>query len=238
MEIKLKPFGFYKSLLLFGSAAIILFIETNYLIPYLTKTSGIETVIWWFVVAGLGMFIPLVIIAILILRNEKIPFSLDSLKQRLRFRKLNSTDWFWTIGGILAIGIFSLVIMESIEYISGPIDHQPPFMKFEPLDAGRYWILAVWFPYWIFNIMGEEILWRGVVLPRQEIPFGRFAWLVNGCGWALFHIAFGWQLFLTLIPILLILPYVTQKRKNSWIAVIMHAIINGPSFIAISFGLL
>ncbi|MCD4691374.1 MAG: CPBP family intramembrane metalloprotease [Calditrichales bacterium] len=83
-----------------------------------------------------------------------------------------------------------------------------------------------------------EYLWRGVILPKQEIVFGKNAWIIHGICWGIFHIAFGWQLLLTLIPILFIQSYVVQRRKNSWTGVIIHAVVNGPSFIAISFGLL
>ena len=85
--------------------------------------------------------------------------------------------------------------------------------------------------------MGEEILWRGVILPRQEAKFGQWAWLLNGLGWALFHTAFGWQIGLTLLPILLILPYIVKMSQNAWIGVIIHAGINGPGFKAVAFGL-
>lgn len=57
-------------------------------------------------------------------------------------------------------------------------------------------------------------------------------------GWGLFHIAFGWQLLLTLAPFLFILSYVVQKTKNSWVGVILHGGLNGPSFLAIALGLL
>jgi Type II CAAX prenyl endopeptidase Rce1-like len=39
----------------------------------------------------------------------------------------------------------------------------------------------------LLNILGEEFLWRGVVLPRQEVAFGRRAWVVNGILWLLFQ---------------------------------------------------
>jgi len=86
--------------------------------------------------------------------------------------------------------------------------------------------------------MGEEILWRGVILPRQEKASGQKAWFFHGLFWSIFHISFGWQLLIIALPSLFILPYAVQHRKNSWIGVIIHAMINGPSFIAISFGLL
>lgn len=235
---KLKPFGLIPSFLLFGSAAIILFLEANYLIPYLTSISGIETVIWWFVVSAFGMFIPLILLGLYLLKKEKAINWSTVWKDRLRFRKMNSGDWIWSAGGIIIIGILSFAIMTVLQAWFGKTDHQPPFMQFEPLEAGRYWILAVWLPYWFFNIMGEEFLWRGVILPRQEVSFGKYAWLINGAGWGLFHIAFGWQLFITLLPILFIQSFIVQKRKNSWIGVIIHGVINGPSFIAICFGLI
>jgi membrane protease YdiL (CAAX protease family) len=114
----------------------------------------------------------------------------------------------------------------------------PSFMTFEPLSDGRYWILFAWLPFWVFNIMGEEILWRGVLLPRQEIVFGKSTWIFHGFFWMIFHIAFGLHLVLSLIPIFFIQSYIVQKRKNSWIGVLIHAGLNGPGFIAVAFGLI
>jgi len=234
----ISPVGIIPSLIIFGAAGLILYIETNFLIPYLASITGTETVIWWFIVAAFGMFIPLLVLAMCMLHKEGWLFKPGMWEIRLRFRTMNTGDWMWGIGGIIVIGIWSYLIMMIIATFSGPVDHQPPFMQFEPLGVGRYWILAVWLPYWIFNIMGEEILWRGVILPQQAVSFGKYAWIIQGIGWGLFHIAFGWQLLITLLPILFILPYVVQKRKNSWIGVLIHAAINGPGFVAIALGLL
>lgn len=231
-------FGIVPTIMLFGIAGLILYLQTNLLIPYLTSITGMETVIWWFIVSAFGMFIPLMVLAMCILHKEDWQFKSGVWKDRMRFRKMSTGDWLWGIGGIISIGILSYPIMIIIETMVGHLDHQPPFMQFEPLSTGRYWILAVWLPYWFFNIMGEEVLWRGVILPRQEKSFGKYTWIIQGIGWGLFHIAFGWQLLLTLIPILFILPYIVQRRKNSWIGVLIHAGINGPGFVAISLGLI
>ena len=169
---------------------------------------------------------------------EGLTFSKDTWRDRLRFRKMNSGDWLWSIGGMVLIGICGVIVMKLIEHFVGQVDSQPPFMDFEPLTPGRYWILALWFPYWILNIMGEEILWRGVLLPRQEVIFGKKTWIIHGILWGIFHIAFGWHILLTVVPILFIQSYIVQRRKNSWIGVVIHALVNGPSFIAISFGYL
>ena len=230
--------GITESLLIFGLAGFVLFLETHYLIPWLSVTTGIEPVIFWFLVAGLGMFLPLLILAYFMLKSEGSLGDRDLFSKRLRFRKMDRHDWLWILGAMIAIGIFSSLIMNVVETVYGPSDHQPPFMQFEPLTPGRYWILLVWLPYWLLNIMGEEILWRGVIFPRQETVFGSYTWIFHGFCWSLFHLSFGWQLFLIMLPILFIQSYAIQKTKNTWVGVIIHALVNGPSFIAISLGIL
>ena len=234
----LKKLGFVSSFSIYIPAAILMFALTKYLIPYLSKITGQETILFWFIVAGLGVFTPLIITAIMILKSEGFNISKSTWTKRLRFRKITTKDLLWSIAGLILVGVFSGVIIKVLELIIGKFDHSPAFMSFEPLTKGRYWLLLIWFPYWILNILGEELLWRGVMLPRQEIAFGKHAWLIHGLGWGLFHIAFGWQLLITLIPIIFIQPYIVQKTKNSWVGVIIHGGLNGPSFIAICFGLI
>ena len=237
-EKELDKLGLTSSFAIYIPAALLMYVLTNYLIPYLSKTTGQETILFWFIVAGLGVFTPLIIAGVMILKFEGLKFSINIWTERLRFRKLTSRDLIWSIGGLLLVGVLSGIIMYILELFIGKFDHSPAFMSFEPLTAGRFWLLLVWIPYWILNILGEEFIWRGVMLPRQEITFGKYAWLIHGFGWGLFHIAFGWQLLITLIPILFLLPYIVQKTKNSWVGVIIHGGLNGPSFLAICFGLI
>jgi membrane protease YdiL (CAAX protease family) len=235
---EIKKLGFTGSFAIYIPAAILMYCLTKFLIPFLNKETGQETILFWFIVAGLGIFTPLIITAILILRAEGYEISKSTWIERLRFRKITRTDLLWCIVGLVLVGVFSMIIMKGLELMIGKFDHSPAFMSFEPLTNGRYWLLLIWLPYWILNILGEEFLWRGVMLPRQEIAFGKHAWLIHGFGWSLFHVAFGWQLLITLIPLIFIQSYVVQKTKNSWIGVIMHAGLNGSSFIAICFGLI
>ena len=233
----LPAMGPAASLLIFFSASLLLLFTTHYLIPMLSRLTNMETILWWFIAGGLGTFLPLVILAFYLLKREGAFKQRDWWSVRLRFRKMNKGDWMWSVSALIIIGILSFAVSKLLEIYAGKFDHQPPFMSFEPLTPGRYWILAAWLPFWLLNIMGEEIIWRGVMLPRQELVFGRFTWLFHGTGWALFHIAFGWQLLFTLLPILYIQSYVVQKRSNSWTGVVIHAGLNGPGFLAVSFGL-
>lgn len=229
--------GWGHTLAVFGAASALLFVSTHVLIPALSQATGLEPVVFWFLVGGLGVFAPLLFVGLLLLRQEHALGDPRLWSRRLRFRRMNGGDWLWAIGALCAIGALSAGIQRVLMAVQGDVLMHPPFMAFEPLSSGRYWILLAWLPFWILNIMGEEFLWRGVVLPRQEVALGRQAWLANACGWLVFHLAFGWQLLLVLLPILLILPYVAERRQNNWVAVSIHAGLNGPGFVAVALGL-
>jgi membrane protease YdiL (CAAX protease family) len=78
----------------------------------------------------------------------------------------------------------------------------------------------------IMNISGEELWWRGYILPRQELEHGKLAWLVNGILWSLFHIFKWWA-----VPFMLVrqwmIPFVAQRTKNTTPPFLMHLISNG-----------
>jgi membrane protease YdiL (CAAX protease family) len=223
--------------LLSGFAALLLLVGTQWLIPMLAARTGVEPILFWFLVGGLGVFTPLALIGVMLLIQEGALGRPGLWRERLWFRPMTGADWLWSLAGLVAVGILSSATVAVMTVLHGEVRLHPPFVTMEPLTPGRYWILAVWLPFWLVNILGEEFLWRGVVLPRQEVTFGRWAWLANGFAWLVFHIAFGPILMLVLWPILFILPWIVQRQRNAWIGVAIHGGLNGPGFVAVAFGL-
>jgi membrane protease YdiL (CAAX protease family) len=79
-----------------------------------------------------------------------------------------------------------------------------------------------------------------VVLPRQELAFGRWTWVVHGLMWTAFH-AFKWWDLLNLIPICLGLAWVCTRFKSTTPGIVIHGITNGiaiPSLIVGVLGLM
>jgi membrane protease YdiL (CAAX protease family) len=111
-------------------------------------------------------------------------------------------------------------------------------MKFEPFRGNERFLLLAWLVMFFFNIFGEELLWRGYILPRQESSLGRSAWIFNALLWFVFHIAFGIHLLILLIPILIILPWCVQKTGNTMVGVWIHGLMNGPMFVLVSLGII
>lgn len=232
----LPPIGWGGTVLLFGSGGLLLHLVIAWLVPAGSSATGVEPVVLWFVFAGAVFLLPLVAAAALLLRHEGASARDDLWRERLRFRPMGAGDWLWTVGALVAIGLLSVGSLAILEATQG---QRPPmfFVPMEPLTSGRYWILAAWLPFFVLNILGEEFVWRGVVLPRQEAAFAQWAWLVNGAGHLLLHLPTGLPILLTLWPTALILPYVVQRRRNTWVGVVIHAALNGPGFVAVAFGL-
>jgi membrane protease YdiL (CAAX protease family) len=234
---RVPPLGLGGSATLFGVGALLLFLTTRVAVPAFVSATRTETVVMWFLAASIVLLGPLLLTAALLLYREERKGRLRSLADRLWLRPMNGGDWLWAVGGLGAVGVLTSGIGASLLMLQDGTALHPSFMAFEPLGPGRYWIISAWLPFFVLNIAGEEFVWRGVTLPRQEVAFGERAWLVNGIMWWLFHAAFPWQVLLTLVPITLLLPYVVQRRRSTWVGIVIHAGFGAMGFLALAFGL-
>jgi membrane protease YdiL (CAAX protease family) len=102
------------------------------------------------------------------------------------------------------------------------LDYLPPDVNI-PLTNLPFSILVLF-----FNIIGEELWWRGYIFPRQELAHGKYAFLVNGVLWSLFIIFKWWA-----VPQMLfrnwMVPWVVQRTNNTTPAISMHSISNSIS---------
>ena len=92
--------------------------------------------------------------------------------------------------------------------------------------GGNWLFLAVLVPCHTIAMLAEELMWRGVILPRQEVSYGRWAWLVNGLFWAyLVHMLVPWA-FIGFLRSMLIAPYLAQRCQSTWVGLMVHGIGN------------
>jgi membrane protease YdiL (CAAX protease family) len=182
--------------------------------------------------------------AMILLKREQKVLTFKVIREKLNLKPLSKKDLLWTLIGILTISVFSALIMKGLTKLSElypdkiSSSFSPPFLEFPVLDKSQYWIFLVWIPFFFFNIFGEELLWRGFILPRQILTSDTINWTLNSFGWLLFHIAFGWKLIVLLLPILIINPFIVQKTKNTWTGILIHGLINGSGFLLITLGVI
>ena len=230
------PFGWRMTALAYGAAGMQLWVATRLLLPAVQTATGWEPLVVWFVAGGFGFFLPLLLVGLAMVLTERLPDGVSLWRDRLWFRRMNGADWMWGLAGLGAVYALCGISMLALRLVWGNVPLEPTFLTTQPLSTGRWWILAAWIPFFLVNILGEELLWHGVLLPRQVTALGSHAALASGLGWLVMHAAFGLTL-LILWPVTLIIPYVVQHRRNAWLGVLIHAGLNGPGFLAIAFGL-
>ena len=91
--------------------------------------------------------------------------------------------------------------------------------------AGKLWPVGLWTVGWLLNVVGEELLFRGYLLPRQESVYGTRAWLVNGLMWNAWHVFWRWQM-VTLLPFCLLVPFAAQRTRSTWPGLVGHGLLN------------
>jgi len=209
------------------------YITIYWAVPLLSKL-GIMQLGSWMILSIPLIFIPIIVGGISILKSEKN--NQDFIK-RLRLQKLKKQDWKWILIGFVALIIGSGIAFAVCNLLN--LNTNPPFARnVEPWTNGRHWMFAIWIIYWPFNIIGENFVWRGVILPRMELVLGKYSWVLNTILWGIFHLAFGIGNLIVLLPTLIIVPLIAYKSKNTWTAIILHAILSGPGFITLAFGLM
>ena len=239
-DMKIKPMGLLTSLLFFGIPSLVFYFSIYYVMQKLHQ-NGVNNFINWYV----SLVIPLTLMllaALVAYKAEGNSFNWSAIFTRFRLKKMTGTDWIYT----LMLFIASVIIYGTLSFTSKWLIQfelfSPPEFLIPAVDPrlgqnilvnsfmgvplkGQWWIAVVYFIFLLFNIVGEELWWRGYILPRQGLAFNKWTWVIHGTLWGLFHIFWKWNLII-LLPSSLVLSYVIWKRKNTWIGIISHLAFN------------
>jgi membrane protease YdiL (CAAX protease family) len=112
------------------------------------------------------------------------------------------------------------------------------FAVFLESAAGREFFSGNWVFYAVevvlvvFNtILGEELLFRGLLLPRMKGAFGRWDWAANGFLFALYHLHMPWVIPETLLIDTFAMAYPSRRYRSALIGIIVHTI---PSVVVLA----
>ena len=93
----------------------------------------------------------------------------------------------------------------------------------EALFHGGWGWYALVLAMGVFNtVLGEELLFRGYLLPRMQGVFGRADWLANGALFALYHLHVPWAMPSAAIDAFL-LAYPSRRYRSAWFGIIVHS---------------
>ena len=150
----------------------------------------------------------------------------------------NAKLFWWLLPAILFSGVVNLGLLD---YVNAPMARLFPLPAWLPDMAqlatpefrGQWWILGIALLSFGFNyFLGEEFLFRGVLLPKMHGAFGKYDWVANGFLFGLYHLHKPWS-----IPgnILTAFAFAWPSRhfRSNWMAIIVHGIELFPVLIGV-----
>jgi membrane protease YdiL (CAAX protease family) len=245
---RVKPLSWAPSIL------IMLFIGTLYILAYKvwlpayierTGQPYLKGYLW---VWGTSMF-AVFIISLVLYAHEGHTLTWKAFATRYRLAHLPWTDWLWTLVVIMVTTGLYFGLSGTAQWLASiPVFSPPPLAppELRPGAAGsivsgvffgmpikgQWWVACVYFIGWLCNILGEEFFYRGWMLPRQELAFGKIAWLLNGTMFTFQHWMQPYN-FLGIWPGALFMAWVVQRRRNTWIGIIQHGLMNFGLFLVL-----
>ena len=185
----------------------------------------------------------LFVLSMIIVRREEGDLRWATLKRRLRLNvprepatgQPRARLWLWVVPFLVAVALVELVLdspMEDVWVSVFPFLAEPAGYSFDVIFEsqeilarleGAWWFFALFVFQAAFNtILGEEFLFRGVLLPRMEGVFGRGSWVANGILFGLYHVHQPWGIPNSVLTGLLY-TFPAYRYKSTWMSIILHS---------------
>jgi uncharacterized protein len=131
--------------------------------------------------------------------------------------------WWMLVPLVLAVAA-----KESLPKIPAPADRdQGLFLQSAAghvFFSGNWAWFALTVTMMVFNtVLGEELLFRGLLLPRMRGAFGRFDWLANGVLFGLYHLHLPWSIPANLLDTFFI-AYPVSRYRSALIGICVHSV--------------
>ena len=243
----IKPMGSLLSTAYWAIPAAILYIAHYVLAPRLVESG--QPYLVAYLAAYVSTMALFLVAALAAYRLDDNPWRWEGFRERFRLNRMRWQDWLWALG----ILVFVIASYFGLAFTAGWLARNPLFAphpvfapEFGPAGAagrvpgtfmgtpitGSLGIALVFLLGWLFNIIGEELWFRGYILPRQEHAMGRHAWIANGLMFTLNHIWQPWNL-LMILPGALLGAWVVQRRGNTWILIVSHGLANAVLLVVV-----
>jgi len=212
--------------------ALLAWVVTPAIIPHVPLNPGLT--FWLMMIAGMAWQF---VVALVILYRELGTLRWSAVRKRLWLQTpldpktgQPKARLFWWL---LPAGIFTALVGFGLAgYLEAPIAWLFPALKpasymdgsqlASPKLQGQWWILGIVLVSDAFNyFLGEEFLFRGILLPKMQGVFGKYDWVANSVLFGLYHLHKPWSI-LTNIIVDLGSSWPSRRFRSNWMAIVIH----------------
>jgi membrane protease YdiL (CAAX protease family) len=140
--------------------------------------------------------------------------------------------FWWLIPAALFVMLIEIGIGEYIDssfaWIFPSLLSLPASIDIEQLVSpnfiGAWWLLGIAIISCIFNyFLGEELLFRGVLLPKMQGVFGKWDWVANAVLFGLLHLDSPLRIPKVIVSTLAY-TWPSRRFRSIWFAIILHGV--------------
>jgi len=186
----------------------------------------------------------LFVLSMIIVRQEEGNLRWETVKRRLRLNAPRDPKtgvvrhklWLWLLPAIAGFVLLDVALNSAITNVwvsVFPFFAEPAGYSFaavfespEILERlkGAWWFLALFVVMAVFNtVLGEDLLFQGVLLPKMEGVFGKWSWLANGVLFGVYHLHQPWVILVSIIGGALFFSFLAQRLRSTWMSIIVHS---------------
>jgi uncharacterized protein len=213
--------------------AVLAFAVGPAIIPHTSLHPGL--VHWILMVIGMAWQF---VVSLLVLRHELGGLRWQAVKERIRLngprdprtgRPRRVLLW-WAVPAIAAnvVGGILAARLDTVWTHWLPFLHEPSYTNIQeladPQFKGQWWILGLALTSCVFNyLLGEELLFRGVLLPKMAGVFGRWDWFANAVLFGLYHVHKIWA-WPSMVASGFGVSWAAGRFRSFWMGVIVHGV--------------
>jgi uncharacterized protein len=194
------------------------------------------------------------VLVLIIVRREEGDLSWTSIRRRCWLNTPRDVQtgqprrrlWLWLVPFIFGAAAVEFLPLQSVWDAVFPFLGEPDRYSFARLlesDArkealvGAWHVLGFFVLLGIFNtIIGEELLFRGILLPKMGGVFGRRDWIANGVLFGLYHLHQPWTILSSMVGGIFFYAYPSRRFRSAWMGIAVHSA-NSVFFVIIALGL-
>lgn len=167
----------------------------------------------------IGLFWQFVLVLWLVAR-EQGSLRWSVLRDALWLRRPN---WWWVLAVTAGIGLVELIPLDPAGPASRALDTFLGSDSGKALFHGNWALFALCVTMFALNtVFGEELLFRGLLLPRMRGTFGNWDWVANGVLFGVYHLHQPWTIP-SGIATGMLQAYAVRRRQSTWIGIIAHS---------------
>jgi membrane protease YdiL (CAAX protease family) len=184
------------------------------------------------------------VLAMIILYREEGDIRWTTIRRRFRLNTPQNSKtgepqdrlWLWLIPLIILGFVIAFAIKPAIDglwvstfpFLAEPSSYSlAGFLDTPEAKAqlvGAWGLLALFIVQAVFNtFLGEEFIFRGVLLPKMNGVFGKWDWVANGVLFGVYHLHQPWGIPGNILDGLFLYAFPARRFRSTWMAIIIHS---------------